>query len=49
MKYENYIELIKNEGFFAGNIEMGTASILFNLNISFYKLDENKPLFYIIT
>ena len=26
---------------------MGKTSILFNLNISKYKLEENKPLFYI--
>ena len=47
MKYENYIEQIKKDGFYAGNVEMGTASILLNLNISIYKLDENKPLHYV--
>ena len=27
MKYENYIEHIKQNGFFAGNLEMGTECI----------------------
>lgn len=47
MKYENYIEQIQYNGFYADNVEMGTASILFNLNISIYKLEENKSLFCI--
>ena len=45
MKYQTYKEQIKNEGFSPGNVEMGTGSILFNLNFSIYKSKENKPLF----
>ena len=37
-KFENYIEEIKKDGFYAGNIEIAIASILFNLNISVYEL-----------
>ena len=40
MKIENYIEEIKNDQFFAGNIELAASSILFNLNISLY-INEN--------
>ena len=41
MKRENYIEKIKNDQFFAGNIELAVSSILFNLNISLY-INENE-------
>ena len=36
MKIENYIEEIKNDQFFADNIELAISSILFNLNKSLY-------------
>lgn len=39
MKYENYIREIQTEGFYAGNLELDIAYILFKLNISVYKLD----------
>ena len=38
IRYDNYINEIQRDGFFAGNIEIGISCILFNLNISFYKL-----------
>ena len=40
MKIENYIEEIKKDKFYAGNIELAISSILFNFNISLY-IDEN--------
>ena len=41
MKFDNYIEEIKKDKFYAGAIELSVSSILFNINISFYIL-ENK-------
>ena len=36
MKYDNYLEEIKNDGFYAGNLELALASIIFKLNICIY-------------
>ena len=47
IKYDNYIEEIKQDKFFAGNIEIAISSILFNLNISIYKLTEQQDNEYI--
>jgi hypothetical protein len=46
MKYDNYIEEIKNDKFYAGNIEISVSSILFNINISFYKLEREEDDYY---
>ena len=40
IKYDNYIEEIKNDKFFAGNFEIAISSLLFDLNISIYKLED---------
>ena len=43
MKYDNYIETIKKDGFYARNLEIALSSIIFKLNISLYiETDENK-------
>ena len=42
IKYDNYIEEIKKDKFFAGNIEIAISSLLFNLNISIYKLTDQQ-------
>ena len=47
LKYDNYIEEITQDKFFAGNIEIAISSILFNLNISIYKLTEQQDNEYI--
>ena len=36
MKYDNYLEEIKKDGFYAGNLELVIASIIFKLNICIY-------------
>ena len=46
MKIDNYIEEIKNDKFYAGNIELAVSSILFNLNISLYIEDNSTDTFY---
>lgn len=42
MKYDNYIEKIKKDGFHAGNSQITLANIIFKLNISLYKLSDEK-------
>ena len=45
-KYDNYIEEIKQDGFYAGNIELAITYILFNLNISVYRLLNDQDTIY---
>ena len=46
MKYDNYVEEIERDGFYAGNLEFGLASIIFKLNISVYVTTEQNTNVY---
>ena len=46
MKYDNYVEEIKRDGFYAGILELGLASIIFKLNISVYVITEQNTNVY---
>ena len=45
-KFENYIEEIEKDGLFACNLEIAISSILFNLNISIYKIINELDISY---
>ena len=38
LKFEQYIEKIKEDTFYSGNIEISTSTILFDINVTIYKL-----------
>ena len=42
IKYDNYIEEIKKDKYFAGNIEIAISIPLFNLNIRIYNLTDQQ-------
>ena len=46
-KLENYIERIKEDGFYGGIIEIGIISNYFYLNISVYCTDNNDPNLFV--
>ena len=46
MKLDYYIEKIKKNQFYAGDIELSLSAIIFNLNISIYKLESEESTQY---
>ena len=45
-KFDNYVNEIQKDGFYAGNLEIAISSILFNLNITIYKLINESDSIY---
>ena len=46
IKLEHYIDKIREDSFYAGNIELAISSIIFNLNISIYTSENDEDTVY---